>query len=370
MLLKRRPVAALIAALLGIFLGSALARAERSELFTVSAVPVDATAANALAARDAARRDGARRAFDMLMQRIVAPADLGKVPHPSDAMLDGLVQGFEVAHEKTSGVRYIAELTFSFRRDAVRRLLRQAGVSFAETASKPLLVLPVLRLADRAVLWEDNNPWRDAWGAHPLPVGLVPLVLPLGELEDVAAIDGAAAAAGDDARLAAISQRYGNADVLVTRATLTAGDAASTLTIDSTRYAPGVAGARETFNAVLTASPGESDADLMARGVADTIAKVEESWRNANLVNLNQTGTLVAAVPVSDLRSWVAVRQQIGAVAIIQRTELLSLDKHGARVTLHFVGDPQQLKLALAQHNLDLGGADPEWVLTPRTGSH
>ena len=44
--------------------------ADARDVFTVAAVPVDATAANASAARDAARSDGERRAYTMLLDRL------------------------------------------------------------------------------------------------------------------------------------------------------------------------------------------------------------------------------------------------------------------------------------------------------------
>ena len=63
-----------------------------------------------------------------------------------------VVQGFEVAHERRSGVRYLADFTVHFQPDAVRQMLRQAGVGFVETPSKPVIVLAVcIRATDDAV---------------------------------------------------------------------------------------------------------------------------------------------------------------------------------------------------------------------------
>lgn len=340
---------------------------ERANVFTVT-VPVDATAANANAARDAARRDGARHAFDALMQRLTMPGDRGRLPKPNDAMLNDLVQGFEVAKERTSGVRYLADYSFAFHPDAVRRLLRQAGVPFAETRSKPVVVLPVLQQDGQALLWEPTNAWRQAWAAHPPPAGLVPLVLPPGDAADTATIDAAAAVAGDGARLQAIAQHYDGADVLVTRATLkTAG--AHVLDVASTRYAPGSPGDPQHWIGSYAATAGESDADLMARAAAGVDAQVEEAWKSANLLNYGQTGTLTATVPVSGLDGWVAVRQRLAGVPAIERTDILSLDQQGAHIVLHYFGDSAQLRLALAQRNLDLAGSDPDWTLALHGGA-
>jgi hypothetical protein len=334
---------------------------DRASIFTVT-VPVDATAANANAARDAARRDGARHAYDVLLQRLTMPSDRGRLPRATDAMLNDLVQGFEVANEHTSGVRYLADYSFSFHPDPIRRLLRQAGVPYAETRSKPVVVLAVLQEDGRTLLWETPNPWRDAWAALPPQAGLVPLILPPGDAADTGAIDAAAALAGDDTRLQALSAHYGGADVLVIRATLKSAGA-HVLDVASTRYTPGSPASQEHWIGSYAANAGDRDADLMARAADGIDMQVEEAWKSANILNYGQSGTLTVTVPISGLEGWVAVRQRLAGVPAIEKTEIQSLDQQGAHLVIHFYGDPAQLRLALAQRNLELGGSDPDWTL-------
>jgi len=332
----------------------------RAEIFTVS-VPVDATAASATAARDAARLDGERRAFAALLDRLTLAKDRGRLPAASDTTLNQVIIGFEVANERRSTVRYLADYTFRFRPDAVERLLRDRGVPFAETASKPVVVLPVLESSGKPLLWDDPNPWRDAWSSTKPPQGLVPMQVPLGEVEDVSAIDGAKAAAGDDARLQAISANYDHADVLVTRATIRPGG--SGVDVSTTRFVPGSPGGEQSWVASYTANQGESEKDLLARAIAGTVAQVNDAWKQASMLDYTKTATLTVTVPADDLNSWLAVRQRLAATTAVQSSQLLSLDRHAARVELHYVGSPDQLRVGLAQNNLNLSGSDPDWVL-------
>src|SRR3974390_951429 len=122
------------------FFGFSAVAADRVDIFTVS-VPVDATAANANTARDTARLDGEHRAHAALLDRLTLASDQARLPAATDAMLNDLIEGFEVANERRSTVRYLADYTFHFRRDAVERVLREQGIPFAETPSKPLVVL-------------------------------------------------------------------------------------------------------------------------------------------------------------------------------------------------------------------------------------
>jgi hypothetical protein len=341
----------------------------RADLFTVSPVPVDATAANASAARDLAIAGGEQQAFRMLMDRLTQPNDRARVPKVTLAQLNDLVQGFEVANERRSGVRYLADYTFHFRPEAVRQFLRRAGIAFAETPSKPLIVLPVLHALGRSLLWDDPNPWREAWANTKSASGLVPLVRPFGDLDDVQAIDADTAAQGDDAGLRAVAKRYGDGDVLVTQATLKIDGGQHIVDVTSTRYTPGVAGVEQTWVSSTTANPGESDADAMGRAVAATQAQVEEAWRLANTLDTNQSGTLLARVPAASLQEWVAVRDRLSGVAAVRSSRLLALDREGARIEIRFIGDAMQLRLALAQRDLELSGNDPDWVLQRRSGA-
>ncbi len=370
MLLRRRLAAALVLLCLGLVdAAAAEVPARRFDVYAVSPVPVDVTAANAAAARDQAIVEGENRAFDLLMQRMTLAADRRRLPPVDAALLNDLVQGFEVAHERRSDVRYLADFTVHFRPEAVRQMLRQAGIAFAETPSKPVVVLPVLHNGDQLTLWDDPSPWRDAWAnARPVP-GLVPLMRPLGELEDVQAIDAEAAVRGDDERLKAISQRYGDADVLVTQARLQTGGEQHAIDVTSTRYPPGVTGAEQSWVGSAAANPGESDADLMGRAVADVIAQVEEAWKAANMLDTRESGTLTARVPTGTLRDWLAVRDRLSGIPAVRSSRLVTLDREEARVEIRYVGDPDQLRLALAQRDLELSGADPDWVLQRRAAS-
>jgi hypothetical protein len=332
----------------------------RAEIFTVS-VPVDATAASATAARDTARLDGQRKAFAALLDRLTLAKDRGRLPAAGDTMLNQVVIGFEVANERRSSVRYLADYTFHFRPDTVEQLLRDRGVAFAETASKPVVVLPVLETGGKPMLWDDPNPWREAWSTAKPPKGLVPMQVPIGEVEDVSAIDGAKADAGDDARLQAISANYDHDDVLVTRATIRSGGSA--VDVSTTRFMPGSPGGEQSWVASYTANQGESQGDLLARAIAGTAAQVNDAWKQANMLDYSQASTLTVSVPAEDLNGWLAVRQRLGVTAAVQSSQLLSLDRHGARVELHYVGSPDQLRVGLAQNNLSLSGSDPDWVL-------
>jgi len=218
------------------------------------------------------------------------------------------------------------------------------------------------------VLWDDPNPWRNAWNQGNFPPGLVPLILPLGDATDLAAADAPAADRGDDAALASISRRYNGADVLVTRATIKPG-APETVDVNTTRYSPGSSGNARTWIGSYVAASGEAEPDFLQRAVAGTDAQIEEAWKAANVIDFGQAGALAVNVPVTDLQGWAAMQAKLSGISVIQRVDLLSLNRQMAQILIHYVGDPSQLRLALAQNNLDLSGDPSGLVLVTRAGA-
>jgi len=289
-----------------------------------------------------------------------------------------MVESFEVANERMSAVRYIADYTFHFRPSKVRRLVHvvdNASVetsnkpssdaaskpAVAESVPKPIVVLPVYQDGGRIVLWDDPNPWREAWGQRsPEPSGAVRLTIPLGDAGDLTAIDADRAVSGKSEALTTIAQRNGGSETVVALATATReGDHISNLQLSIKRYGSGHLA--DTQSTTFDAHSGESEGDFLNR-VADAVASEIVAKRNANL-RTDQQATLSAAVPISSLGDWIQVRDRLASVPTVRKVDLMSLTRQEARIQLRYVGSPDQLRSSLAEVDLDLGGGDPVWHL-------
>jgi hypothetical protein len=97
---------------LAMALGLATARAQDQQDPYSTTVKVDATADSAAAARKLARTDGQRRALADVVQRLSGASEPPPLPKLDDQAITDMVDSFEVAHEKMSKVRYLADYTF------------------------------------------------------------------------------------------------------------------------------------------------------------------------------------------------------------------------------------------------------------------
>jgi Uncharacterized protein conserved in bacteria (DUF2066) len=367
-----------LALLLGVISGVRFGLAEDQSPDFSATVKVDATADTAAAARDLARIDGQRKALAAVLDRLSGSPDPAKLPKLDDKAITDMVESFEVANERMSAVRYIADYTFHFRPSKVRRLVHvvdNASVEASnkptseaasksavpESVPKPIVVLPVYQDGGRIVLWDDPNPWREAWGQlSPEPSGAVRLTIPLGDAGDLTAIDADRAVSGKSEALTTIAQRNGAGETVVALATATReGDHISNLQLTIKRYQSGRLA--DTQSLALDAHSGESEGDFLKR-VADAAASEIVAKRNANL-RPDQQATLSAAVPISSLADWIQVRDRLASVPTVRKVDLLSLTRQEARIQLRYVGSPDQLRSSLAEVDLDLGGGDPVWHL-------
>ncbi|MEX1152620.1 DUF2066 domain-containing protein [Parvibaculum sp.] len=337
---------------LAILLGM-IAPALASDIFTVRGVAVDRTADTATAARTAAQAEGQRLALTEVMKKLTLPEDWPALPEVSEATAQGAVRSFQVANERTSATRYIAELIVSFQPEAVRRLLRGANVPFGETQARPAVLLPVLRRDGRQILWDDDNQWRDAWTSLDLANAMTPLVLPLGDIAEINSVPAELASSGDEtaqAALAELAANYGAAEVVVAEATLANGRLEVTL---AHRGGPAPAEPiRQGF------SEGADEAALMKNAARAMLDAMALQWKRQIIVRDATSQIITASASFASLEEWERIRSSLATAPLVQGLEVLGISSDGAELRISYKGGADMLALSLAQRNVRLASAD------------
>jgi len=330
------------------------AAAQGVDPFTVEDVPIDATADDAQAARRKALAEGQEKAFALLLRRLSHTGEHARLPKPSSADIDALVDGISVRRERSSRVRYLALLTVRFKADRVRSMLRIAGINYVDTPSRPVVVVPLYRSGDTLVLWEGANPWREAWNKVPLKGGLVPFVLALGDLGDVQAVDPGQALKRNPKALEAFANRYNAGEVLVAFAEETGGSAGQpNLEVRLWRFdalTRRVTGAGRR-GAVKAESRGET---FVATATAVARA-IERQWKVENQAIIGGEPTeVVVRVPIDSLGQWTDIHDRVKRVRVVKGTRVLLLSRERAILAISFVGDIKRLANGLAQQSIEL----------------
>ena len=340
--------------------GFSPARAQDADPFSAT-VTVDATAETVIKARETARLDGQRRALASVIEHLSSGASPAKPPKLDDKAITDLVASFEVANERMSAVRYVADYTFHFRPAEIRRALGKAGIAVAdEPGAVPPVLIPVYQSGGQSRLWDDPNPWREAWDRQSSGAGAPRLVVPLGDAGDIAAIDADKAGAGDADALAAVARRNGGDTAIIAVAAMRGpSDKPTGVDVTIRRYRAGRL--LDTHNATLTANPDESESDLLGRASAGVAGDIASGWKKEPVASYDQQGTLTAVLPITGLDDWVRARERLAALPAIRSLALVALSRQEATIEIGYVGSIDQLKAGLAGISLDLVRGDPLW---------
>ena len=367
---------------------SELALAQDSEDAYSATVKVDATAESAAAARDAARLDGQRQALAAVVGRLSGASEPAQLPKLDDKAITDMVQSFEVANERMSTVRYVADYTFHFRSAKVRRLVRVAdttpvegtgkstaegtgksaaegaGKTTAESGSRSIVVLPVFKNGASLTLWNDPNAWRGAWAQQSAASGPTHLLLPLGDAGDLAAIDADQAGSGDATGLAAIAKQNGGSEAVVALATARRQDGRLVgVEVSVKHYRAGRL--VDAHGNSYDANPGEGETDILRRAADAVAADIESGVKKDAASSFDRQASLTISVPITSLGEWLQVRNRLASVASIRKVDLLSLSRQEAKIAVKYIGDQDQLKSRLAEVDLELAGSDPVWRIQP-----
>tara|TARA_Y100001960_G_scaffold329064_1_gene419390 strand:+ start:80 stop:1273 length:1194 start_codon:yes stop_codon:yes gene_type:complete len=335
-------------------------------VFEVRDVKVDITAETAAKARETALSDGEFRAFRLLLKRLTLSEDHQRLPQLDSGEIATYVSDFSISNEKTSAVRYLAQLHFRFKPLEVRRLLYDEGLSFAETASKPVLILPVFQPASGLVLWEKPNPWWEAWTKRAFDHGLIRITLPRGDLSDINTLSTKQVLGAEVKALGKLAERYNAGDTLVVYARIGLnpdGSGARRLDVSMIRYS--VLSEPETIKIALDESEGESLNDLLLRGTEVATSMIEDPWKRANLIKSADGKNIAITIPITSLSDWLELQERLENVSVIRLIEIVLVSLGEIRVNLRFVGNYTQLQTALGQSDLVLIKEDDEQVLYP-----
>lgn len=335
-----------------------------TNIYAVQGVDVDVTSTNAASAKNQALMDVQVKAFIEIVARLGSPEMAAQVQQsmkPDE--IAPYLRSLSIEQESSAPGRYIGRFTVRFLPEKTQKFFADRGIRVPTTQADPVLVLPVYRAPDGIKLWEDN-PWRKAWIDLKGEQGLVPIIVPLGDLQDTETITAADAVNGDATRLEAIRNRYGAQSLLVAQAQPAEGGGVHVYIEGTTKlgdvkvnkvYEPEEGNplavealATVAFQKMLFKTYQEESAKLAAA----------ESERNANRVQ-----SISVSVPFSSPREWNAIRSRILTAPNVNAVDLSSLSADGAVIKLMYTRTVEDLQNNLRAAGLNLVQSGPSWVI-------
>jgi len=341
-----RPVFFLAVALL--FAGSAAApaAAQDNSLYTVSGVHVDANGASSTEALNAAITQGRAKAFQTLYRRLTRQVDWTRQPALDAAALVRIGRGYNIANERRSTTRYVADVTYMFNPEAVGRTLRAAQIAFSQTQAKRILVIPMSPGVG-------HGAWAQALMAPAFRESAVPFTL-LGPEDDaaVAALNFDAATWNEVSAVAAKNR--------VTEVGLVqVASADGKVTVNIRRLGLGQQPAKASVDVPML----QNVTATYPAAAQAAVRTIEEMWKTRSTIDFSQRGRLTADVRIASLEQWGKIQASLGSVSNVTGFTVTAMNMDYARINLTYLGGIDQTREALAGAGLSLTNRGGQWML-------
>lgn len=345
--------------------------AKDEDIYTIQDVWVEKKAKNATDARKYAVSEAGLIAYDKLIRKIISDDDYEKMPVLSHEEISNLVKGYEVKEEKIGSKSYEAHFSVSFFSHMVKKLLEENEISIVSDKGEPILVLPVYHEGSDAVLWRDINPWWEAWEKSVSDFGPVPMILPLGDIEDIGVIKVEDIFSQNKEAFNELAKKYEVKDILIAEAEYDDTNFDGKPSLKVTMKFMGKNNS-EKSNALYESDYGEDKAELLASAAHDIVSKIRSNRLNEiSPSGFGQDGmpvqskekSIVASIAISDLKDWLAVRDKLSQIDIIEKVEVLGLSPNEAKVKMFYGEDLSTVSYFLGLKGLNLQKKDgtPDW---------
>lgn len=344
----RYAVFALAISLALLFAASGLrpALAQESSLFTVANVHVDATGASTTEALNAALAQGRAKAFQILYRRLTRQADWGRQPPLDAAGLQRLGRGYNIANERRSTTRYVADVTYMFNPEAVERLLRASQIAFSQTQARRVLVIPMSPGVS-------HGPWAAALSAPALRESQVPFTVMAAE--DDASLAGLSFDAAAWSDVAAVAAKNHVTEVALAQVVYAGGK----MTVNIRRLGATEQPAKTSVEVPMTGTVGTS----YPVAAQAAVRAMEDLWKTRSAIDFSQRGRLTVDVRIASLAQWGEIQTALAGVGNVTGTTVTAMTTGYARMNLTYQGGLEQLREALSGAGLSLSNRGGQWML-------
>lgn len=345
--------ATFLSALFGALLLAAPAHAIGS-LFVVRGVQVEATGESGVKACEAAYSQGNAEAWKKLIQRIVPQSDWGRVADPGPEGLAAFISGYEVSGERRSGTKCIANMTYLFKGELVKKYLREAGIAYADRRGPASLALALYDTPEGTRLWGDDNLWLNAFRVVKLENELIPVDAPYGDDGDKAAIPPGTAMGTDWLTYKTIADKYGMKAVLVAHASYANGQVDVHATLVS-----------EYDSRDFTATgKGDDERGALADAVRQLAFAMGESWKASAAIDNSISAAISVWAPYNSLAERRSIEERLRKIQNILAVSVTRVTTTGMSVYLRYRGRNDQFEKALAEAGFGIYGSGGGLVLT------
>lgn len=316
-------------------------------VYTVD-VSVDVTDASASKAREKAMIAANRKAFETVVGKLTTSQGASALLKLSDEQIVNFIKEVSVISEKSSNVRYIANLKVTVSEPILNSYMREKEINSVVAAASKVVIVPVFRefSSDKPLLWEDNNIWRKAWETAAPRNSLVKIEpIPLSGVSMVE-MNAEKALAFDLSALQEVALNNNANDVYVADAVYdgTEGLKVRLFSMKSDN-------AEETV--IVPGDLAQSD-ELFARAIEEVSSLIENKLKAAGIAENQMANSIETVFNFSNISEWVRVEKQLKSIAYVRDLQIEAMGAGKVQFKLEFVGSDDKLWSALRNKGFNL----------------
>ena len=314
------------------------------ERFSVE-INVDVTDDNASLAREKALNEANRAAIVEVAKRITTAEGAARLGAMNNDQLINFIKEVSVNSEKSSNVRYIANLRVVLNEDMLRQYMEERQIPLLMQTNSRILVVPVFRefSSDKPLLWESGNLWRQAWdnAPHGNVVSFIPLTA---TGSNYAIIDADKALSVNGEALEKLMRVNGADDVYVLDAVY---DGIDGLKIKATSYN----GDQQNIKVFGSRSSG---AELFNNAVREVEQRIEQKSKQQTLAEGAMENSQIVMYGFNLLSEWIQLEKTLHNLPQIKAIEMQALGTDKVQFKLLYGGSSERLIYDLRNHGYSL----------------
>jgi len=323
------------------------------EKYTVE-VSVDVTDASASEAQKRAMSEANRAAVVAVAKRISTSEGVERFSSMTDEQLMNFIKEVSVVEEKSSAVRYMANLKVVLNEDILVQYMKEREIPLMNKISSRILIVPIFREfnADVPQLWESTNMWKQAWDKVSL-IGGVNMIVVSPSGANYAVIDGRKAGVMDGEALDKLMRINGVDDVYVLDAVYNGIEGLNVQgrSLDGDSFVVRVDG------------PRSSGMELFDNAVMATQRELEKRISQKNMSEAQIENMMVVLFSYNNLAEWVSAERTLKDINQINKLEVQAIGNGKVQFKLSYIGALEKLLPQLRARSLRLDEHDGYYSL-------
>ena len=270
--------------------------------------------------------------------------------------VSSLVTSYSIENEKFNKERYSALITVNYDIEKIDTLLKKKNLKYFAGNGPKILVLPLMSFNDQLILWDDPNPWYEAWIERPIDGNLTEFIIPEGDVNDLITISAKDTRELSFSKIRNIALKYNVKKVMVPFLTIVKKDEKYYLSL---RCFDGLS--KELLNIEITKETNEGNFALALFETLNSFTSFyDDYWVADNIKKIESQVLVKVNILYDTFRDWTYIKKTINNSKNVKSFKVLSLSTNESFSEIKLINTKQFIS-ELENNNISMKKKNNVW---------